>query len=434
MSIETIKVGKTYALHGQAVEVDGFVNSYTVTVRDVATGQTLDAATSELRSVHADRPQFVDISAIPADVWGKAKSDFDALVETLEVDEIDRATYGRLATRMGCSVRRVQRLRKKLRTACRVSALVPGKRGRRHGSKGVVRDAERVMNHVIRKFYLTRQRPSVAAAYERVKALCLRTGHPLPALETFRRRIYHLDQREVVLAREGAKAARQRFAPRPGRLDVPDHLGVMQIDHTPADVIVVSDDAHRLPIGRPWLTVAIDIRSRAIQGIYVGMHEPNSTSVGLCVAHALLPKTEWLKELGVSAFWPMFGRPKLIVTDNGTEFCGQAMANGCAELGITLEHRPVGRPHWGGHVERVIGTMMGRVHLLPGTTFSNPQQRGTEYVSEKHAALTLREFQQWLVNEICNRYHVTRHRGIGMSPLDAWERGALESVAKKEGN
>ena len=35
-----------------------------------------------------------------------------------------------------------------------------------------------------------------------------------------------------------------------------------------------------------------------------------------------------------------------------------------------------GQPHYGGIVERVIGTMMQLVHELPGTTFSNPAQRG----------------------------------------------------------
>ena len=36
--------------------------------------------------------------------------------------------------------------------------------------------------------------------------------------------------------------------------------------------------------------------------------------------------------------------------------------------------RPPGTPHFGGHIERLIGTQMGAVHLLPGTTFSNPPE------------------------------------------------------------
>jgi transposase InsO family protein len=35
------------------------------------------------------------------------------------------------------------------------------------------------------------------------------------------------------------------------------------IDHTLVDVVIV-DEGDRLPIGRPWLTLAIDVASRAV--------------------------------------------------------------------------------------------------------------------------------------------------------------------------
>jgi hypothetical protein len=59
----------------------------------------------------------------------------------------------------------------------------------------------------------------------------------------------------------------------------------------------------------------------------------------------------------------------------------------CQEYGIQLDHRPVGRPHFAGHIEPLIGTMTGAVHLLPGTTFSNVDEKGA-YESEKRALLT----------------------------------------------
>ena len=36
----------------------------------------------------------------------------------------------------------------------------------------------------------------------------------------------------------------------------------------------------------------------------------------------------------------------------------------CDEYGIKLILRPVATPHYGGHIKRLIGTIMGRVHLL----------------------------------------------------------------------
>jgi len=66
--------------------------------------------------------------------------------------------------------------------------------------------------------------------------------------------------------------------------------------------------------------------------------------------------------------------------------------------------------------------MMGKVHLLPGTTFSNIQARG-DLNPEKAAAMTLDETERWLGHAIAGVYHRDRHRGIGVMPLDAWRRG-----------
>ncbi|WP_247808753.1 MULTISPECIES: Mu transposase C-terminal domain-containing protein [unclassified Bradyrhizobium] len=82
-------------------------------------------------------------------------------------------------------------------------------------------------------------------------------------------------------------------------------------------------------------------------------------------------------------------------------------------------------PHtYGGHIERLIGTMMGMVHLLPGTTFCSVQAKG-EWDPEKTAAMTLDEIERWLSHAIVGVYHRELHRGIGTTPVAAWERGIL---------
>jgi putative transposase len=73
----------------------------------------------------------------------------------------------------------------------------------------------------------------------------------------------------------------------------------------------------------------------------------------------------------------------------------------------------------GGHIERLLGTLLRALHELPGTTFSNPRQRG-QYDSEASAVLTLTELEHWFAEYIVSVYHVRRHRGIGTSPLQRW--------------
>lgn len=84
------------------------------------------------------------------------------------------------------------------------------------------------------------------------------------------------------------------------------------------------------------------------------------------------------------------GKPGELHLDNAAEFKSEALRRGCEEHGIALRYRPPGRPHYGGIVERVIGTLMELVHELPGTTFSNPAQRG-RYDADAKAALTVAE-------------------------------------------
>lgn len=90
------------------------------------------------------------------------------------------------------------------------------------------------------------------------------------------------------------KKAKNKFQPKPGSFpDVAFPLDVIQIDHTPVDIILV-DDKTRQPIGRPWLTIAIDIYSRMICGYYLSLDAPSEISVAMCVSHCVLPKEDWL--------------------------------------------------------------------------------------------------------------------------------------------
>ena len=98
----------------------------------------------------------------------------------------------------------------------------------------------------------------------------------------------------------------------------------MQIDHTPVDAIVV-DEANRLPIGRPWLTLAVDVATRVVVGFYLSMEAPSSTSLALCLSQAILPKESWLKSRGLTCTWPVWGLPAAVHTDNGADFTAAAL-------------------------------------------------------------------------------------------------------------
>ena len=121
-----------------------------------------------------------------------------------------------------------------------------------------------------------------------------------------------------------------------------------------------------MAIGRPWLTLAIDVYSRAIAGMYLSLDAPGTHSVGLCLAQAILPKDIWLAELKIERPWPVSGLMKVVHADNGPEFHTQTLKLACKEWGIDLRWRPVKRPHYGGHIERLLGTVARELHEMPG--------------------------------------------------------------------
>lgn len=112
----------------------------------------------------------------------------------------------------------------------------------------------------------------------------------------------------------------------------------------------------------------------------------------------------------------------MVHADNGKDFRSYLIRDTLDEHDIRYAFRPPKTPHYGGHIERLAGTLGKKVHALPGATFSNPKQRG-EYKSEAKAKMTLRELQPWLVNLIVGVYHNRVHDGIGCPPIARWNEG-----------
>lgn len=350
--------------------------------------------------------------------WAQAQLRAEVIGKLAERDVVGVAAADKAAMELGVSQRQIYVLLQRYRQgAGLVTDLVSGRSDGGKGGTRLSEPVEQIMDELIRKRYLTRQKRSVASLYREIVRVCVARGLSAPARNTVAARIDRLHPVEVGRRRDGPDSVRS-LQSAGGEVPVIESiLDQVQIDHTVIDLVVV-DERERQPIGRPYLTAAIDVCSRSLVGMVVTLDPPSAVSVGLCLAHAVADKRPWLERLGVDAEWPMSGKPQMLYVDNAAEFKSEALVRGCAQHGITLEYRPVGRPHYGGIVERVIGTAMEAIHELPGTTFSNPTQRG-EYDSEKMAALTLTELEQWLALAVAS-YHGTVHSSLGQTPAGRW--------------
>ena len=199
---------------------------------------------------------------------------------------------------------------------------------------------------------------------EQVRARCAQKGLALPDRRTIKARVDRIDQRTVAVKRKDAKGVKATKAV-PAEFAASRPLEVVQIDHTEVDVFLVDETTRKTMDKRPWLTLAIDVFTRMVVGFHLSMDKPSRVSLGLCMLNAVYDKSAWLKEREIDASWPAAGLPEAVHSDNGADFRSRAFAWACREEGIKLIFRPIGAPHYGGHIERLIGTTMGRCTSSP---------------------------------------------------------------------
>ncbi len=363
---------------------------------------------------------MADLSLIPEAAWSEARRRAEVIRPLADRDHRPRHMVQATAMTLGLSERQTYTLLRRCREAGgELTALVPGRSSGGRNRPRTAPASEAALRRVVQDLYLTPRKPTAAEVAREVAGRCRAEELQPPSSSTVRRRLRSLPPAD----------RRRRGEERPEAKPVHGHaplirfpLDLVQVDHTPMDLILV-DPLDREPIGRPWLTVAIDVQSRCIAGFHVTLDAPSAVSVGLCLTHVAMDKAPWLALREVEADWPIQGKPRQVGVDNGSEFHSEAFERGCEQHGIAIDWRPPGRPHFGGVVERVIGTLMGLVHGLPGTTFSNVGQRGS-YDSDKAACLTLEELERWLAMAVAKYYHLRSHEGLdGQAPLRRWQEG-----------
>lgn len=370
-----------------------------------------------------DIDRFSDVSS---EHWAIAERRFRRIRPILLLDERSRArrTEIRRAS-FDLQVNEATIYRWLARSPREALDLVPRAPGVPRGRSKLRAPVRALIDDGLRKHFLTKQKPKLAKVVETIGEECRAAGFDAPSRKSIQARLDLLDKLEVAKAR-GEHQRAERLAFRPGQYDVERPMEVWQVDSTRVDLMVVSA-VDGTVIGRPWLTIAMDVSSRMVAGFYLTFRAPSSLSVAMTLMNAISPKGEYLRSLGFEGHWPICGLPRALHTDNGTEFAhAEAYRRGCGNYDIDIILRPPGTPRFGGHIERLIGTMMGRVHFLPGTTFSNPARR-ERYDSAAEATKTIGEVEGWFVEEIL-AYHNRRHGTLGCTPLQAWEMQTREGA------
>ena len=309
-----------------------------------------------------------------------------------------------------------------------IRATIPNYAGRgAHGSRWPAEVAA-VMEDSINDVYMTAERRRMSDVHAEIlrrlssvnKLRCSSDKLPIPSRRTIEREIGRQPVYERVKARYGKRSAEMDFrvtmaGPRTSR-----SLQRVEIDHTPADLIVI-DERTMMPLGRPTITSALDAHTRCVLGFYAGFEPPSVLSVMRCLKNAILPKSYLPQEFpAIKNPWDCYGVPELVVVDNAMEFHSTHFERACLQLGCDIQYSKVSIPWYKAKIERWQGTLnRDSLHGNPGTTFSNILERD-DYDPMKNAVVLLSTFRELLHRWIVDDYHQSPHRGIHDTPAHKW--------------
>lgn len=277
--------------------------------------------------------------------------------------------------------------------------------------------------------FLDAKRPRVSTAYQYYKdAITIENENivdgqiPIISYKSFNQRIKSLPPYPVAVARHGKFRADQWFAYCSSHIPPTRILERVEIDHTPLDLILL-DDELSIPLGRPYLTLIVDVFSGCVLGFHLSYRSPSYVSAAKAIVHAIKPKSFDGLAIELQNEWPCFGKFENLVVDNGAEFWSKSLEHACREAGINIQYNPVRKPWLKPFVERFFG-MINECFLaeLPGKTFSNILEK-EDYKPEKDAIMRfstfVEEFHRWIVDI----YHQDSNSRETRIPVKQWQSG-----------
>jgi putative transposase len=421
MSLEIKENSKVYRLNEEFI-ITKVIDFNYVFAKNTLTFETTRLSIKDLSSKpisNTETKLCEDLSQIPEKKLLEAKKRYEAIKPIIGLNS--RKEVEKRAKELYISPTTLYNWLRAYESTGQLSSLASLKiKGGKDKSR-LTKEQDELIDLVLEEYYLTKLKPTVQRAYELVAIKCNNTNIKKPSISSVRRRANSLSEKLILKRREGKKSIEQ-FEFNKG--EYPDGLyplHVLQIDHTKADIILV-DNEHRHELGRPWITMAIDIYSRMVAGFYVSFEAPGYFATGQTLLNSILPKDKLKEQYNFKSDYPLWGIPNMIHMDNAKEFRGIDLQHVCDEYGINIVWRPVGKARFGGHIERLLGTLSKYIHTLEGTTFSNISQR-KNYDSQKEAMMTLSEFEEWLTILITDVYHKKNHSQINMTPLQKYEEG-----------
>lgn len=408
--------GDKVSYGGAPMRVIGARDMDTLVVASVE-GEIFNAPIKELEAEAANAKVKDGVTVDPIRA-SKIDAYLSAFGPLLDKDRNTKASVQQAADSLGISISSAYKALARYRETGRTDHLPPPTRPGGRGKPRINHRAQQIIEEVIEKVVLTRQGASPRKFYREVKRRLENAGLQV-SQSTLADRLSRIPEYRFTKARKGYNETRKTHDPILDHYpDVRRPLEVVQIDHWKADIEILSEDRTEV-IGRVWITLAIDVFSRMVFGMHVGLDAPSTMTFGMAMINGMTSKDAVASEHGIEWDNPIRGKPVRLEADNAGEFTGKSARASAKHFGIRLKWRPIGQPQYGAHIERLNGTLATRFKDLPGATGATADQR-KQLRPEMTAAFTLQDVTKhaWLM---VDEYHNEVHTGIGKTPLEKFK-------------
>lgn len=305
-----------------------------------------------------------------------------------------------------------------------VLALVPQTAARGNRTTRLSEEQEHWLNHVIETKWSSPEASNYKTCYRHLVIACDSAGIKPPAYPTLIERIKAIEDARTTRGRHGKRMAYQmsEFID-VLYVDTPTHgsrpFQYVHIDHTQLDIELISSRTGK-PLGRPWLSFAVDAYSRRIVAIYLTFDPPSYHSV-MMVMRDMVRR---------------FGRlPEFVVVDNGRDFMSSAFETFLEVMGTHLRFRPAGQPRHGAVLERMFGRANTEyIHNLSGNTKATKNVRMTtgKHMPVNFAEWTLESMYHGITYWATEYYDQNLHPALDCSPRECFQRGMAMTGARPQ--
>lgn len=217
-----------------------------------------------------------------------------------------------------------------------------------------------------------------------------------------------------------------------------------QIDATIADVYLVSRYNPNWIIGRPVVYLVIDVFSRMVVGLYIGLEGPSWLGAMMAIANTVSDKVEFCKEYGITITkeqWPCEHLPEQLLADRG-ELEGFDIERLIDAFELHVENAAPYRADWKGIVEKYFDVLINQKvkPILPGYIDKDFQQRGAKDY-RLDAKLTIEDFAKIIIRQVIShnnkKYLLSYPRDTDMIkddllplPIELWNWGIKNRSGK----